>query len=167
MPYADPTQRALCKRAYYERNREAVKARSAAAAASDPVKEKARLKRWRLANHEKILQKGASYRAVNGPQLAEAKRDYRQRRPGKWAAYCAQRRADRLQATPAWADLNAIAEMYELAELMRAFGYAVEVDHVIPLRGRTVCGLHTAGNLEILEAGNNRSKGNRFWPDMP
>jgi hypothetical protein len=41
-------------------------------------------------------------------------------------------------------------------------GVQYEVDHVIPLLGDTVCGLHCADNLRILEATENRAKGNQI-----
>ncbi|MEK9719889.1 MAG: THUMP domain-containing protein, partial [Quisquiliibacterium sp.] len=47
-------------------------------------------------------------------------------------------------------DLNAIRSIYEQAGMRRAAGEDVHVDHVIPLRGKTVCGLHIAENLQII-----------------
>jgi hypothetical protein len=42
-----------------------------------------------------------------------------------------------------------------------------EVDHVVPLKSKLVCGLHCEANLQIIKRSANRSKSNRRWPDMP
>ena len=60
------------------------------------------------------------------------------------------------QATPPWANLEDILSFYD----NRPAGY--HVDHVIPLRGRDVCGLHVRANLQYLPASENLSKGNRL-----
>lgn len=41
-------------------------------------------------------------------------------------------------------------------------GVAFEVDHVVPLQNKTVCGLHVEANLRIVERRKNRSKGNKW-----
>lgn len=60
-------------------------------------------------------------------------------------------------ATPPWANLKAIKEIYREA---RSKG--LTVDHVIPLRGAMVCGLHVENNLQLLTQAENDSKGNKF-----
>lgn len=72
------------------------------------------------------------------------------------------REAHILKATPAWANQKAIAEIYDRAAEMRAAGNDVHVDHVVPLRGKNVCGLHVETNLRIIAATENLSKGARF-----
>jgi hypothetical protein len=68
-----------------------------------------------------------------------------------------------LQRTPPWADLKAIEAVYRDAlRLEESTGIRHHVDHVIPLQGRNVSGLHVAGNLRALPWKENISKGNRF-----
>lgn len=72
------------------------------------------------------------------------------------------------EAIPRWASLENIDEIYEVAaRLSSATGIKYHVDHVVPLRGKTVCGLHCEANLQLLTHSENSSKGNRHWPDMP
>jgi len=83
--------------------------------------------------------------------------------PEKHNARCAARRAAKLQRTPAWADLEAIARIYAQARLMTIVtGWPHHVDHIIPLRGRSVCGLHVESNLQILPDDENFEKANKF-----
>ena len=63
-------------------------------------------------------------------------------------------------ATPVWADHKAIDLFYQTALP------GEQVDHIIPIRGKTVSGLHCEANLQHLRTTENRTKGNKYWPDM-
>jgi hypothetical protein len=79
----------------------------------------------------------------------------------------AKRRAAKFNATPTWANEFFIEEAYSLAQLRtKMFGFTWHVDHIVPLNGRTVCGLHTHDNLQVIPGAENLRKGNRTWPQM-
>ncbi len=74
-------------------------------------------------------------------------------------ARSAKRRAQKLNATPSWADFNAIREFYKYCPKGMA------VDHIIPLQGKLVSGLHVDNNLQYLTSIENSSKHNTFEPE--
>lgn len=119
---------------------------------------------YRKQNPEKRRASCAAYRAKPGviDKEREYRRSYAEKNKARLAAKAAKRRAMILQATPPWADLDAIGRIYEAAriETLRT-GIPHEVDHYYPLKGKNSCGLHVEWNLRIITAGANRSKGNR------
>lgn len=76
-------------------------------------------------------------------------------------------RAERLaQATPAWIDWKAVSRIYnEAARLSATTGVHHHVDHVIPLKGKNVCGLHVHTNLRAVPADVNMRKSNLLLED--
>ena len=67
------------------------------------------------------------------------------------------------RATPRWADLNAIAALYaEAKRLTKETGVPHSVDHEIPLKGETVCGLHVPWNLRVITQEENLVKSNKL-----
>jgi hypothetical protein len=87
---------------------------------------------------------------------------HRKNNPGASNAITAKRRATQLQQTPKWADLRKIEQFYiEAARLTKETGIQHHVDHIMPLRGKFVSGLHVHQNLQILTASENCSKSNR------
>lgn len=78
----------------------------------------------------------------------------------------AKRRASKLKATPPWLSeehKKQIDGVYWLAQDLRSVtGEAYHVDHITPLKGKNVCGLHVPWNLQVLPADINLSKSNKF-----
>jgi len=83
-------------------------------------------------------------------------------------SYESQRRHDKNNATPAWADKDEILRIYEEADrLTKQTGTMYHVDHIVPLKSTLVCGLHVPANLRPLPALDNIRKGNKWWPGHP
>lgn len=88
---------------------------------------------------------------------------HKKKYPHKNAANQMKRKAAKLRATPAWADLHLIELEYELAAwCTKVIGTPYHVDHIIPLQGKLVCGLHVQNNLQVIPAEVNVSKNNTF-----
>lgn len=133
-----------------------------------------RSERWVKANPEKPRQYTAAYRAAHpesrarendqrrqqyeqSPQaIRERNRAYYRAHKAKFLARNSRRRDLIKERTPGWADLKAIEAFYA------ACPPGFHVDHVIPLRGKTVSGLHVITNLQYLPATANLKKGNRL-----
>lgn len=93
--------------------------------------------------------------ASNNPEYS--KQDYINNK-SEYIARAIKYKTRRELATPPWADLNIIAKIYECAE-------DCHVDHVIPLQGELVCGLHVENNLQYLSVEENLRKSNKFVTD--
>lgn len=90
-------------------------------------------------------------------------REWKLNNPEKVLAQLAHRRARKLKATPAWADKAAILAIYkECVRITKETGILHQVDHIIPLNGILVSGLHVESNLQIITAEENNKKNNSF-----
>ena len=93
---------------------------------------------------------------------------YKDRTPeqkGKWVAYVVARQKRIKKATPAWTDLTAIKQFYiEAQRLTQETGIPHEVDHIIPIKGKLVSGLHVPANLQILTEKENQTKSACYEP---
>ena len=86
--------------------------------------------------------------------------------PDKMQAIDARRRAAKLNRTPVWLtedDFWMMEQAYDMAQKRtRIFGFSWHVDHIIPLQGKLVSGLHVPHNIRVVPAKENLRKGNRF-----
>jgi len=96
----------------------------------------------------------------------EERRKYYQQNKPSYYARKAKRRASLLNRTPSWlsvSDVQKISSIYNDCVLLNKQGTVkYEVDHIVPLQGETVSGLHVPWNLQIIPMFENRSKGNKF-----
>ena len=102
-------------------------------------------------------------------QTAEAIAEWRKINTGRVNGYTASRRAQQARATVKWANSERITEFYSLAAAWNSIWPedTVHIDHIVPLNGKTVSGLHTEHNMQIIRSITNSEKGNRWWPGMP
>lgn len=140
--------------AYYARTAE--RQRALAAKRRDPEKNRVTVATWRAADPDRARAANAKWRAENVEKCRAKK---------------AARRAAKSEAIPVWfGELDRLV-FIEAADLCRlraaATGIPWDVDHIVPLRGKTVCGLHVASNAAVIPSLINNQKGNRVWPDQP
>lgn len=136
-----------------------------------------RAQEWREANLDRSRENQRRHRAANRELHNAQNKALREKNPaaaraacaawgranrGKVSAIKARRTAALLNASPAWSNPLAIDAVYEFAAQRRAAGEDVHVDHIFPLQGKLVCGLHVEYNLQILPALENIAKGARL-----
>lgn len=140
-------------------------------------------KEYYLRNREKRLAAAKEYANKNKDNKKEYDKKRRELKGEELRAYDRERQSlpERLalkrnwsrkrkmtlkQATPSWLtefDLFLIKEIYHLAVIRgKCLQRELHVDHIIPLHGAKVCGLHVPSNLQILEATLNLKKKNNF-----
>lgn len=161
-----------CRSSYLKTWREENKERILKTEKDLRERSKARIKtssaKWYAANKGKHTEKQKAYYEANKEALLGAAREWRSANRDRRCAYESKRRAAKLSATPAWANEFFVQEAYDLAlQRTEMFGFSWHVDHIVPLQGKTVCGLHVENNLQVIRAESNIKKGNHFWPDMP
>lgn len=138
-------------------------------------------KAYRLQNKEKIKElKQQYYLNTIDQQKEKRKQDYlanpnsyktrakewKRNNKAKHNASCMFRHAKKLKATPSWLTAEqkqAIECKYSVAKMLTLYGTQNwEVDHVIPLQGEDVCGLHVPWNLQVITEAENCRKRNKY-----
>ena len=147
--------------AYYKANKEKHNNQTKAWREANKEKIKAYKKAWYEANKEKLLAQEKAWYKKNKEKV----KAYKQANKGKINALTAKRKASKLNRTPSWLtkeDWNEIKDIYRMSKRRSEVeGILYHVDHIIPLQGKNISGLHVPNNLQILKARDNISKGNR------
>lgn len=123
--------------------------------------ETARNKKGECVNCVKSYNK--AYYEANKDNIKSVQKAYRQSPKGKAKrnASRAKRRATKLNANPSWSNEDHIKMWYEQAKHWEWLtGEPYHVDHVVPLQGKNVSGLHVAHNLEVIPARLDLAKSN-------
>lgn len=138
---------------------------------------KARLLVWQKENKTRVAKVRLIWQQKNKVRLYAAEAERRQNNKEKiklqWAAAKKRRRAAatadqnlrrarKLQATPKWANCKEIENIYKKCkQISDSTKIKHHVDHIVPLSGDLVCGLHVESNLQIIPAAINMKKSNK------
>lgn len=118
-------------------------------------------------NREDRKQYMSSYANKNRDKIRKIASNWQKNNKGKVNANTAIRHAAKMQRTPSWLskhDKLHIKCLYQVAAMRsRESGQEWHVDHVYPLQGETVCGLHVPSNLQVIPAVDNLKKNNRYY----
>ena len=182
---ANPEKDRLAKEKYDLANRAArnakLKAQRAELRLLKPQKTQEEIEAARQAKLQKKREAQKAYVAANPEKITETRRRttakhraarnaekarWRRENPGKVLALTRKRQLAKIQRTPPWLsddDYWMMSQAYELAaQRSKLFGFAWHVDHIIPLQGKDVSGLHVPLNLQVIPGSVNSQKGNRM-----
>lgn len=172
MPHKDPEKAKEYFKQRYLRDREKLLARSKELYRANPEKKKEVARKWYADNKEYVAARGKVYREKtkerrketqkkyqknNKEAIAKKKATYAKNNKGLVQSIKARYRASKLQRTPSWSDTELIKDSYKEAAY-----FQMEVDHIIPLQGKLVSGLHVWDNLQLLSKEDNCKKGNSY-----
>lgn len=121
---------------------------------------------WKQANKEHVAARDKAYAEANPEKKTQARKKWIAANPGKDTAAKALNAQKRKKRIPTWLsedDKWLVEQAYELAAIRsKIFGFKWHVDHVIPLNGKRVSGLHVPTNLQVVPWIENLKKHNKF-----
>lgn len=117
--------------------------------------------------HEKeVAISQSKYRQNNIEKLKAYNTEYRLAHLAEDAARSMKRYSRKLKAAPMWLTAQQLQEIkffyIEAKRLEKETGIKYHVDHIVPLQGENVCGLHVPWNLQVLSATENLQKSNKL-----
>ena len=116
-------------------------------------------KRWVAKNKDRHGELTRSWYAANKDQHLANSKAYYEANKSNYLEYSTARDERTKRATPPWCDRSAIRAIFARAKRMtQETGIQHDVDHIIPLRGKTVSGLHIPANLRVIPSAENKRK---------
>jgi hypothetical protein len=123
-------------------------------------------KQWKINNKDKAAKYDAAWQEKNKDKKSKNYKNWQVNNRAKVNSYNSYRRALELQATPKWLTASHKLHMeckYSLAAMFSKYTEEQHhVDHIVPLNGKTVCGLHVPWNLRVIPATENLRKSNKI-----
>ena len=123
---------------------------------------------WYLDNREQVIQAAATRPAA---LLREYRNAWKEANKTQVLADNKVRRRKHRDATPPWLtrkQKSEIRQLYQIAITMtQTTGEQYVVDHIVPLRGESVCGLHVPWNLRVITQEENLKKSNKHVDHAP
>ena len=162
----NPEKAHAADKIYSDKNKDKRNAYAKQYRKDNPEKIKVLAKDWAVANPEKI--KGYAVKATKAwlERNPEYLKEHYKANKERYVAARARRRAAQESATPTWLtaiDKAMIQEMYDVSEARYIqTGIKHHVDHIVPINGKGVAGMHVPWNLQVITAHENLSKGWRF-----
>ena len=154
------------KAEYYQENKEDFAKKKAVYYAKNKERIYAYGKEYYAKNKEVMLEKNAQYREQNKEQLSLKDAEAYRKDEGKYRAQTMNLSASKMNRKPSWLtefDHTYIQCLHQVAAMRsRESGEKWEVDHIIPLRGKLVSGLHVPSNLRVITAKENQQKHNSY-----
>jgi len=121
----------------------------------------------------KVAYNKAYYEATKSDRLEDNRkraRDWYHKNRGRAITKIREREMKQKLATPKWLSeehKRQINDIYEHAkDCSMVSGDVYEVDHIVPLNGENISGLHVPWNLQVLPMDINRAKSNKYDPDI-
>ena len=120
---------------------------------------------WYEKNRDKDLEKSKLAYQANAEKRKEYQRNWSKTNRGTANAISKNYKLKKINATPKWLSESQLLHIkckYQLAAMLNIHGVEPwHVEHIVPIRGKDVCGLHVPWNLRVIPAKENMTKGNR------
>jgi len=166
MPRKDLEARKEYQKAYAQRNKEKAYAKVKAWREANPEKWAEQRDRYAKKHPDVISEKTIRWRKANPERAAAIAKRTRVKAKARISANKANYRATKINRTPAWLtefDKLKIRCLYSVAVMLtRENKESWHVDHIIPLNGKLVSGLHVPSNLQVIRGVDNHFKNNKF-----